>query len=238
MKRGNIADKSNIMACFKIHFLVLFLFLSLPSEAEALMLAKNTPSPSLESKAQNVHSQSQSRKKAQKLKNTAPVSTQKSTTKTRKTASTSGTEQINYPPPPANKHELPAPVQESIQAIEDVCQRVDSSFDQRRLYLKPILKNLKAAIAFYTENHFEQINPARLGEIDGHLFNIDMEVYWDMIYIEDKGANIEGEFLLQHCMVSRLSSRAGPKCIEYDWARKVYRGLYCLSRGRLPEEEK
>ena len=99
------------------------------------------------------------------------------------------------------------------------------------------LENLKSAIAFYKENYPLQISASQLLEISNNVFNIDMEVFWDAIYIKGQGWDISGEFLLQHCMVSRLSSRAGPKCIEHDWARKVYRGLYCLSRGRLPEEE-
>ena len=223
MKTENTADKSCIMLHFTPYFLALLLFLSLPSEAEANAKNKST----------------QVTPKNRELKNQARTRTQNVKTKTRRTASTSGTRQITYPPPPADKHELPLPIQESIQAIEDVCKRVDSSFDQRKMYLKPILENLKSAIAFYKSNYFEQINPARLNEIHSDLFNIHMEVFWDAIYIKGQGWNIEEQFLLQHCMVSRLSSiEAGPKCIEYDWARKVYRGLYCLSRGRLPEEEK
>ena len=135
MKIENTTDKSNIMLHFTPYFLVLLLFLGFPSEAEVLVLAKNTPSPSLESQAQNTHSQNQARKKTQKLKNKTRVSTQKSATKTRNTASAATPQ---YPPPPADRKELPAPIQESIQAIEDVCKRVDSSFDQRKMYLQPI----------------------------------------------------------------------------------------------------
>ena len=216
----------------------ILLLLSFTVEATDLITKKSptAPSQALESKEVLKNNQNHARSSAQKASAQASPSAQKAAVKTRRT--TSSTASTSYPPPPADGTTLPAPVQEYIQAIEDVCNIGSFKLDDQKRYLKPILDGLKEAIAFYKTNYIRHIITSRLIEIEGNLFNEHMEAFWDAIFVQDQGWLIAGEFLRQRRMMYNLPDGAGPEYIEDDWAKKIYRGLYCLSHNHPYEEKK
>ena len=206
-----------------------------PSQAlESKEVLKNNQSQATRSSAQN--NTAKTPKQAQKASAQASPPAQKAAAKTRRTASS--TASTSYPPPPADRETLPAPIQEYIQAIEDVCNIGSFKLEDQKRYLRPILDGLKEAIAFYTTNYLRQTNPSRLNEIDYNLFNEHMEVFWDAIFVQNQRWLIAGEFLFQHRMMVQLPDGVGPEYIERDWAKKIYRGLHCLSKKQPYEEKK
>ena len=137
-------------------------------------------------------------------------------------------------PPPQRKNELPKPVEQHIQAIEDLCEI--NSLEEQVKKVKKTLDGLKEAIEFYLSHYNRKIiNKLQLDIIHSHLFWININVQWR--YLDAGFRRNYDEYFLFNRAVIYNSENAGPKSFKKPWLHKVYRGLYCLSHGRPPPVE-
>ena len=139
-----------------------------------------------------------------------------------------------FPPPPSDRDKLPQPVEQHIQAIEDLC-KIDSLEEQVQK-IKKTLDGLKEAIDFYLTHYNNKIiNKSRINRIHSHLFWININVQWQ--YLDAGFRRDYDEYFLFNRSVMYNSENAGPKSFKWPWLHKVYRGLYCLSHGNPPPVE-
>ena len=137
-----------------------------------------------------------------------------------------------FPPPPSDKNELPQPVQQHIQAIEDLC-KIDSLEEQVKT-IKKALDELKESINFYLTYYNKRVNRSILRKIRIDLLENDMSIEWHYLH-SDFRRNVSERFILHRSFMYRLEEEnAGPKSFKWPWLHKVYRGFYCLSHGRPP----
>ena len=138
-----------------------------------------------------------------------------------------------FPPPPSDKSELPQPVQQHIQAIEDLC-KIDSLEKQVKT-IKEALDGLKESIDFYLTYYNNSVNRAILRKIRVDILEDDMSIEWHYLHSNFR-RNVSERFLLHRSFMYRLED-AGPKTFKWPWLHKFYRGLYCLSHGNPPPVE-
>jgi len=140
--------------------------------------------------------------------------------------------EINYPPPPADRMQLPQPIQAHIQIIVDFCN-IDYYHEQVSK-AKEALTGLRKAIPFYTKNYAGQVSFAKLNGIYVSLFGTYIDVFWEYLSPIQRRVNIVDEFLLQHRIMYNLPDGGGPEHLRFDWAKDLYTGLFCLTYGYTP----
>ena len=138
-------------------------------------------------------------------------------------------EHISYPPPPDDKMQFPPPVQQYIDDIEGLCDL--DSIEEQVPQLKQSLEGLRRAVPFYLENYFREVDSLVLGEMYGHLFGPYMNLYWVRLNGTSRLDYLADGFLFEYRLMYNLPDGAEAKYITHDWAKKVYSGLYCYSKG-------
>ena len=134
-------------------------------------------------------------------------------------------------PLPRNRNELPKPIQQYIQEIEDLC-KIDS-LEEQVPKVKKTLDGLEEAIDFYLYHYnHKQVNVSHLGKIHIDLFEGTIPIEWRYLNTNFR-RNVSEHFLIHRSFMTRLED-AGPKTFKWSWEHKIYRGLYCLSYGRPP----
>ena len=138
-------------------------------------------------------------------------------------------------PPPSNRNELPQPVQQHIQEIEDLC-KIDS-LEVQAQEIKKTLVGLSKTINFYLAHYNQQIiNKVTLSKIHSHLFGINIIFQWR--YVDAGFRRDYDEYFIFNRAYGYMLEEAGPKSFnKRPWLHKIYRGLYCLSHGTPPPVE-
>ena len=149
------------------------------------------------------------------------------------TASTGDIKKEDYPPPPVDKSQLPEVIQSHLQAFADLCKL--SAWNQQMPQLEAALNGLRKTIPFYLKYYFKQIDSLLLNDMYGHLFGSHMSFMWNHLSLEYRTTHLVDEFLKERVIMYNLSDGSGPEQFSHDWEHKVYRGLYCSSKGDLPK---
>ena len=125
------------------------------------------------------------------------------------------------------KKQVRAQIQVYIQDILDLCNI--HSLPEQISHIEKTLESFRAL-----KDYSDQIRLLTYNDIYYSLFGTYIGVFWKYLNPEQRRVNIADEFLLQYQVMYNLQDGSGPEYLQYDWARDLYTGLFCLTHGYAP----
>ncbi len=136
-------------------------------------------------------------------------------------------------PPPADTNQLPVPIKSCVQMIENLCKtnkNVEMPIIEQIPPLMAALNSLRKAIPYYQK--FEKAE-FLIDDMDMLFDHRHLAVFWQ--YIDTKWrVDVAHHFLRERIMLYNWEGETGPERFTRYWQCQIYKGLYCISKGKRP----